>query len=170
MLFIFIEGPDDERFFSKVFATYFKEARFVQYSGLTTSKVNQFINSIKYNQESEYLFFTDADGKTIQEKRKAAINKFSALDEKRVFIVQFEIESWYYSGVDASFCREYKLEHYVSRTDSFTKEDFEKRLPNHSERIYIMTQILSSFSIPLATQRNNSFSIFNEYIKNKEPI
>lgn len=117
---------------------------------------------------SDYIFFGDADGKTICDRKEILANKYSRLDKRRIFIVQYEIESWYYAGIDITSCRKLKLRQYVHDTNTLTKEQFYAKLPKKAERKYIMIQLLEKYNLELAISRNESLSLFNREIK-KEP-
>ena len=168
MVYIFVEGPDDERFFSKIYGEVFCNPKFIQYASLTSAKINNFLHSIKSTEGDEYIFLGDADGKTIDEKKDILVQKFSNLDDDRLFIVQYEIESWYYAGVDQESCKKLKLKQFIYNTDKLTKEQFNSKLPKISERKFFMLKLLEIYKISLAVCRNNSLSIFDSAIK-KEP-
>lgn len=168
MVYVFVEGPDDERFFSKIYGEVFCNPKFIQYAGWTPVKINNFLRSIKCTNGDEYIFLGDADGKTIDEKKGILIQRYSNLDDDRLFIVQYEIESWYYAGVDQDSCQKLKLKQYIYNTDTLTKEQFNSKLPKKSERKFIMLKLLEVYELSLAIQRNNSLSIFDSAIE-KEP-
>lgn len=168
MVYIFVEGPDDEQFFSKIYGEVFCNPQFIQYAGWTPTKINNFLHSIKCTNGDEYIFFSDADGKTIDEKKEILIQKFSNLDQDRLFIVQYEIESWYYAGANQEFCQKLKLKQYIYNTDTLTKEQFNNKLPKKPDRKFFLLKILEVYELSLAIQRNKSLSIFDLAIK-KEP-
>lgn len=168
MLHVFMEGPDDERFFTKIYGDCFGCFKPILYSGWTHAKINNFIRSITCMPDSDYIFFGDADGKTIEEKKNILLNRYSNLDSSKVFIVQYEIESWYYAGTSATVCQKLKMKQYVHNTDGLTKEDFNAKLPQKTDRKFIMSQILELYELDLATLRNTSMSHFDTQMK-KEP-
>ena len=88
MLHCFIEGPDDETFFKKVFSDI--EVDFYQYSQKPSIKVNKYIQVIKQLNEP-YIFFADADGDNCQSKKNKILKKYQMVEENNLFIVQFEI-------------------------------------------------------------------------------
>lgn len=165
MLHVFIEGADDERFFTKIYGKCFGDFKPIQYTGWTPTKINNFIRSISCMPDSDYLFFGDADGKTVEEKKALLTQRYSFLDDNKVFIVQYEIESWYYAGASAGICQKLKLKQYVHNTDSLTKEDFNAKLPKKTDRKFIMSQLLDLYEMELAVSRNRSLSCFNVYMK-----
>ena len=165
MMYVFVEGFYDERFFSKVYHKELGEAKFVQYSGMTTSKVNRFIKSICCMPNGNYLFFGDADGQTIEGKKAILTGRYNQLDINKLFIVQYEIESWYYAGASQTLCQKLNLKYYKYYTDNLTKEGFNHKLPKIAERKTIMGEILNQYDLNLAVGRNKSLSIFEENIK-----
>lgn len=165
MLHIFVEGPDDERFFTNIYGKYFGNFKFIQYSGWTIVKINNFIRSISCMPDNDYIFLGDADGKTLNEKKNELIRRYSNLDSNKVFIVQYEIESWYYAGTSQEICQKLNLKHYVYNTDSLMKEHFNAKLPKKADRKFIMTEILKMYELELAISRNTSLSLFNTSIK-----
>ena len=65
MLYVFLEGPDDERFFSKVMAALLGECHYVLYANMPNSKVNNYIKSI-----DSLMIFTQA----VYEKAYSAVS------------------------------------------------------------------------------------------------
>ena len=168
MLHIFVEGPDDERFFNNIYGSYWDEFKFIKYAGWPSAKINNFIRSICCMENCDYLFLGDADGKTIEDKTSILINRYPNLEKDKVFIVQYEIESWYYAGVSALVCQKLNLKQYVHNTDNLTKEHFNSKIPKKADRKYIMAEILKFYELQLAIGRNTSLAIFDQGIK-KEP-
>ena len=168
MLHVFVEGPDDEHFFSKIYGTCFGTSRFIQYAGWPPAKFNNFIRSINCMPDNDYIFLGDADGRAIEEKKEVLTSRFSNLDSNKVFIVEYEIESWDYAGASMLSCQKLKLKQFVYNTDVLTKEQFNAKLPHQADRKYIMAQLLDLYELELATSRNTSLSIFDMSIK-KEP-
>jgi len=160
MLFVFVEGPDDASYFEKIFAQSWGMHKIIEYARMKQDKVNSFINSINCIPDSDYIFFGDSDGIGIEEKRQNLISKFSNLSPNKVFIVQYEIESWYYAGVDEATCLKLKLKHFIFRTDNLTKEQFYSKLPRPSDKKYIMACMLNEYALSLAQTRNHSLNQF----------
>ncbi len=158
MLHCFIEGPDDETFFKKVFSDI--EVDFYQYSQKPSMKVNKYIQTIKQLNEP-YIFFADADGDNYQSKKDKILKKYQMVEECNLFIVQYEIESWYLAGVDKVFCDKNKIKKYYKNTDSVTKEMFENVIQNTGEtKLNVMLKILNEYNYFLAETRNTSFGVF----------
>ena len=163
MLYIFVEGPDDEKFISNVYSGKFGIHEFVRYAHMNNEKIISFIKSIKCMPSCDYVFLADADGKQLAEKKNCLLDKYPILTEDKIYVVQYEIESWYYAGLDRETCRKLKMKDYVCCTDTMTKEQFNAKLYRLSERQYIMSKMLDLYSIDLAVNRNSSLSDFNLY-------
>ena len=170
MLYVFVEGPDDSQFFEKIFASFLGELtvdyQTIEYASMSQIKLNNFIRTIGQLPDSDYLFFADDDGKGVETKRNDLLTRCTGLSSDKLFIVQFEIESWYYAGLSLDDHKKLKLKSYQRDTNTLTKEQFNAKLPSPRDRKYIMAQILSCYSKELAETRNNTFSIF--YAKEKE--
>lgn len=167
MLYIFVEGYFDELFFTK---TYFigDTYKFIQYSSQKPEKTNAFVKSVKKMPTCDYLFFGDSDSHSISDKTDIILSEYSEVERNKVFIVQYEIESWYYAGVCENDCKKLKLNKFKFITDDITKEDLIAKMPKPSERQYIMSKMLEFFSKDIATTRNASFKLFYDYMK--EPV
>lgn len=165
MLYVFVEGPDDESFVSKIFSPYWEEHRFVRYAGLTTLKIDNFLKSINRTSSSDYIFLGDADGCSIDDKKAELLSRYKNLSAEKTYIVQYEIESWYYAGADQEICRKLKLKHYTFDTDTITKEQFYSKLLRPTDRKYVMACLLNQYLLDLAVTRNNSLNLFVKSIR-----
>lgn len=168
MIHIFVEGPDDERFFSKIYGVCFESFKIIQYAGWPPAKINSFIHSIDCMPNSDYIFLGDADGKTIEEKKVLLLDRYSNLTSDKLFIVQYEIESWYYAGASPAVCQKLKLKQYIYNTDNVTKEEFNNKLPKRTDRKFVMAELLELYKLSVAVNRNASLLLFDMSIK-KEP-
>ena len=86
MMYLFVEGPDDERYFSRVFGDIWNGLVFIRYAGWTNTKISNFIRSISCTPKSDYIFIGDADGKTIEQKSRDLIAKYTHLEASKVAI------------------------------------------------------------------------------------
>lgn len=169
MLFVFVEGPDDHNFFEKLFGRAWGDHRIIEYACEKDTKIDNFIKSINSAPDWDYLFFCDEDGKGFVHKRTELHAKYSELDDKKLFIVQYEIESWYYAGVCREVCLKLKVQFSQVDTNRLTKEQFNAKLLRPSERKYVMAKMLENFDMCLAASRNKSFSIFVSSME-EEPV
>lgn len=160
MLYVFVEGPDDKAYFSKIFGAEWGEYTIVQYASLKKDKIRGFVQSIGCIPDADYLFFGDADGRGIEDAKASLLSTFPYLAVEKVFIVQYEIESWYYAGASEAVCKKLKMKHFSLDTDSVTKEQFEAKLVRPAEKRYVMACILDQYLLDLAMTRNTSLSIY----------
>ena len=165
MFYIFVEGYFDEYYFTRIFFASTLVC-FIQYASLKPEKVNDYLKSIKKIPNSDYLFFGDSDGLSINEKTDFLITKYKEIDHHKVFIVQYEIESWYYAGVCESDCKKLRLTKFEYSTNSLTKEGLDAKMPKPSERAVILSKLIELYSIELAEMRNDSLKLFIDYIRN----
>lgn len=165
MLYIFLEGADDNDFFNGVFTEIIGNYLPIEYAKLKDEKINNYIQSIIKMPDSDYLFIADEDGKGINKRKEELLNKFNYLSNDKLFIVQYEIESWYYAGLDQNNSKKLKMSHYQFDTNTLTKEQFYSKLKRPSDRKLVMAQILTMFDKQLATNRNKTFQFFFQSIK-----
>ena len=69
MLHVFVEGPDDESFFSKIYGIYFGTFKFVQYAGWPHAKINSFIYSIGCMPDNDYIFSVMQMGNQLRKEK-----------------------------------------------------------------------------------------------------
>lgn len=168
MIYLFVEGPSDERFFTKIFLPLIGPGKPVRYSHERIQKINDFIHSIDRTPYLDYLFIADSDGKTTEEKKGLLLSKYTNLTPEKIVVVHYEIESWYYAGISEESCKRIKLRNFEFSTDGLTKEQFYSKLSRPSDVTYVLGRILSTYSLPLAITRNHSLNTFCSNIK-KEP-
>lgn len=156
-LFLFVEGPDDERFLEQIYKDC--DVKFIQYSCEQNKIINSQIKTIKSNNFLDYLFFTDADGCSIQDRIDRTVEKYHDCEDEKVCVVQFEIESWYLAGITQESARKMKIK-YCRCTDSVTKENFNAIKPQKLSRIDFMIEILKQYDKQEAQLKNTSFRCF----------
>lgn len=166
ILFIFVEGEDDERFFRRIIQPEYEKkyasVMLWKYAKTKKEKVLNFLKSIK-SMNADYIFITDINlAPCISNRKQKMQDKFTGLDEDRIVVVIKEIESWYLAGLSDDFLRQFKIPFY-SETENITKEQFNNLIPRKfNSRISFMVEILDYFSIEIATQKNRSFKYFFE--------
>lgn len=181
ILYIFVEGPDDEKFINafirdkKCLANKYKTIKCIKYSEkMTPTKVNKFISTI-INQD--YIFLADADfqnkkNKTncFPSKKKELAKKYTSLDEDKIWIVIEEIESWFLAGFDEAFCIDKKLTFYKN-TEKVTKEIFDKidkkkgNKKTHNQLIDFLIRKKANFSFTEVKTRNESLTRFYNHFE-----
>lgn len=163
-LIIFVEGPDDERFFKKYFEKYSNVIPY-KYAVQKKENVKKYLKSLRSMNNCDYLFFADSDGKDVEEKKKEIIEKFGIYDESKVFIVCYEIESWYLAGINNVSKQKLKIKKKFNCTDKLTKEFFVSSMPSQFEsKIDYMIEILKNYDFNFACDKNKSYSSFKEKV------
>ena len=165
-LFIWVEGPDDKRFFDELIKPIFEKkynlVEVREYAELKREKIDNFLRSIKA-MNADYFYVTDINqAPCITAKKEKVRGKFKNLDEDRIIVVIKEIESWYLAGLDDANSRKFRISSF-RKTDGITKEQFNVLIPkNFDSRIDFMFEILKCFSTEIAKQKNKSFRYFLE--------
>ena len=163
ILYLFVEGTDDERFFESVIKPVFKknydyiEVR--KYAEKTKKYIFNLIKTIKSMNDS-YIYFSDINNAPcITLKKQKILEKYKTIDRNRIVVVIKEIESWYLAGLNDEDSKKLTKKLFKS-TDTITKEQFNKYKPKNESRINFMIELLKVFSVDIAKQKNNSFSYF----------
>lgn len=169
MLFIFVEGPDDSRFFNRVIQPALKnrcsQIRIIEYATLPKKKVAGFLKTIK-KLKADLFFVADINAAPCVTKRKEVLlKKYTRyLNPDKIIVVIHEIESWYVAGLSDEMMREMTNKTFKN-TSTLTKAEFDNRMPKKfNSRINYMQEILNHFSIDIASKgsRNKSFKYFRK--------
>ena len=166
-LFLFVEGPDDERFFQHLFGK--GKAQYIQYRNNPQKDINNKLRSIKRNPMCDYMFFADADGCEISERVKRIIAKYQDCETDKVCVVQFEIESWYLAGITQEESHKMRIKHFAC-TDSIKKEQFNAIIPKSYARVDFMVELLKRYDYQEAQSRNTSFRLFYDKWKREQAV
>ena len=165
ILFIFLEGDDDERFFDRVIKPTYEQiydhVQLWKYAQAKKQKVNDFLQSINAMKKAEYLFVSDMDeSPCVTDKKERRASEFEKLSEDRILIVCREIESWYLAGLNDEGCRQIGIPPSYN-TDRISKEQFDDIVPKKFvSRIDFMQEIMKVFDQNTALTRNTSFGYF----------
>lgn len=168
VLYLFVEGPDDERFFRSVIEPLiggrFDFVKYILYAQQSKAIIESLIRPLNHNQNHKYLFVCDMDARgdatfCISERKEKEHTAFgSNILKDRIIVVREEIESWYYAGIVENDLQKIKMKP-ISTTENLTKEDFEKLIPkNFTSKTDFMIEILKTFSLQTASEQNPSFS------------
>jgi hypothetical protein len=163
ILYIIVEGNDDERFFDIILKPVFEErdiyVTLVKYSK-NWKKARRFIRSIQ-RRNVDYIYIEDIDNAPCITGRKQKIKeKIENIDEAKIIIVVKEIESWYLAGLDENACRQLRIPN-LGTTDNIFKERFIGLKPKKFvSTIDFMLEILKFFDIETAKHKNESFRYF----------
>jgi hypothetical protein len=167
-LHLFVEGPDDSRFFKSVkinnlFKVVCNYVNIYEYSEKPDKNVNGYLKTI-YQMNEPFIFSADFNSNPcVSQKKESLLESYIRLnDENRICLVVIEIESWYLAGLDDDACRKHKIRK-RKFTDDITKEKFDSLIPRaYDSRNDFMIEILKDFSIETAKQKNKSFKYFCE--------
>ena len=166
LLYVFVEGNDDERFFNRILSSKLQEkysgVKIIKYAKLKKERVDNFIKSIEA-MGADYIYLTDInDSPCVTAKKEGTHSKYKNIDNNKMIVVIKEIESWYLAGLDNKACKQLKIKNFAN-TDNVTKEEFNALIPKKfTSRIDSMLEILKNFSIEIAKRKNNSFGYFVE--------
>lgn len=157
MLYVFVEGPDDNRFFTYLLRGL--DFKIVEYANMSQKKIADYIKSIMSIPGSDYIFTSDADGLTIAQKTERIKAHYPYCECQKIHIVQREIESWYLAGINIEKYPSIKRRK-VLNTDNTSKEDFRALIPRRYSRITFMIELLKQYNLRLAKERNISLTQF----------
>ncbi len=164
-LFLFVEGPDDERFCRAVaepmLKLHFQEIKYINFANRKPADIEKFLKSIPRIPHADYIFMHDLDEHPcVTACKQKLIKKFSnALLPDQAIIAKQEIESWYLAGIPKENCKKLKLK-FLKDTQKVNKEKFNTLIPLSFIRTDFMVELLKTFSIEEAKSRNDSFCYF----------
>ena len=169
ILYIFVEGVDDKRFFERIIKPMFDKnydsVVLHEYRQQKEDYVIKFLKSIK-SMGADYIYVRDINSSPCVTAKKGDIkDKLKTIDENKVIVVIKEIESWYLAGLSEENVKKFKInQSKIKDTDSITKEQFNKLIPEKfkDSRINFMIELLEHFSIETGKQRNMSFKYFSD--------
>lgn len=162
--FIFVEGNDDERFFSRIikplFSAEYTSVEIIMYACMKNEKLCRYIRSIE-TMGYDYILCADIDQEPNVKAKKAILNeRYCLLRNDHIVIIIREIESWYLAGLDDQAQNRLGIRHYWT-TNHITKEIFNSMIPRHyHSRIAFMGDILDLFALTAGRERNRSFAFF----------
>lgn len=168
-MYIFVEGSTDSLFITKLFAEklslFGENYNVIEYAKKKDEKTNNYIKSIKSMPNSDYIFISDQDGN--KNKKEKRLTQYCYLEEDKVFISIYEIESWIAAGISDKLSKRYKIKPIISDTSSITKEKFDQMIPSQMSKIDFISYILEDYNLGKAMERNVSLKLFFEYLKEK---
>lgn len=164
LLFILVEGADDERFFRRIvidkLSHWYGNVQIVKYADKTPKWVNNFINSIQ-KMGATYIFVADLDQcPCVTDRKTKEHNRYRNCELQYIQVVEQEIESWYLAGLTSKAGEQFKLS--VKDTNFLTKEQFNQLLPPKFGHRDFLVEVLKYFSWEIAITRNRSFKYFAE--------
>ena len=167
LLFILIEGDDDERFFKGVVESSFQERysaiQFWKYADKNKKVRANFIKSLNA-MKADYICIGDIDDFPCITARKEKItdgfDKQITVD--RIAIVIREIEGWYLAGLDETASKRLGIRKKIKTTDNVIKEHFNQLIPRGMPRSVFMRKILENYDVGVAEGKNKSFGYFRD--------
>jgi len=165
-LLILIEGKGDKPFFDKVIKPLlvkrYYQLHIRQYSELGKEGTNTAIDTFK-KQDNDYIFVTDMDKiQCMPGKKQQILAEFNSIDDNsKIMVVIRKIESWYTAGLNDDKYQELGITP-PNDTSKSGKGLFKKLMEKNGFKsdIDFMQEILKSFDIETAKQRNTSFRYF----------
>ena len=170
MLYIFVEGNDDERFFQEILLPILRKKydsiKIIKYAQKRKKfeYIDKFIKSIQ-SMKADYIYVRDIDNSPCVTSKKQEIQKkMRNISGDSIFVVIKEIESWYLAGLDRNLAKKLGIRKKIpDTTNTITKEQFDSlRLEKFDSRIDFMREILKNFSLEIAQQKNRSLKYFVE--------
>lgn len=166
MLFIFVEGDDDETFFDSILSVYFelkyKNILTIQYSSKSKKDLKKLFNAV-ISTKSEYLILGDYDSGPCISKRKNEIrNRFDNQKLKNIYIVVKEIESWYLAGLDDICFSSLGINPPKRPTETIGKGIFKKIVANSRflNTKDFMMEIIKYYNLNEGKENNSSLEYF----------
>lgn len=175
LLFILLEGDDDERFFEKIVKPLLQKrystTKFWKYSQQKQEKIVNFVKSINA-MKADYICVRDFnDAPCITAKKEKITDKFNRITKDKIIVVVKEIESWYLAGLDENTSKKLGIRKKIETSDNITKEEFNQLIPKNMPRIEFMREILKNYDVEIAKERNRSFGYFlNKWIKDNNGV
>jgi hypothetical protein len=165
LLFLLVEGPDDERFaetvLKELFLREYADVRIIRYAGKTNKYVNNLIKSANA-MDANYILLTDFNSSPcITHRKNKILNVFRFCDESKIQVVVQEIEGWYVAGLNSQSQNNLKLSS-IEPSDSITKEQFNVIIPKNFQRRDFLIELLKNFSFKFAIKQNTSLKYFAE--------
>ncbi|MEA5537160.1 hypothetical protein [Crocosphaera sp. XPORK-15E] len=173
-LFIWVEGPEDERFVEKILKPCFQESynkiSVIKYSQKTSKFKKDFISSIiAMGTKADYFYLADIDSFTcITTKKNKIKQEITNIDTNKIIVVCKEIESWYYAGLDKVGFETLGIPKSTKyqNTDNLTKEQFNQSIPKKFDsRIIFLLEILNLYNLENVIENKTNQSLM--YLINK---
>jgi hypothetical protein len=165
LLFILIEGDDDERFFESVVKPFIQERysaiKFWQYAKENEMRKVNFIKSIN-SMKADYICVGDIDNvPCVTFKKEKITDGFGKkITADRIVIVIRAIESWYLAGLDEKAAKKLHIRKKIETTDNVIKKHFNQLIPKNMPRPVFMQKILENYDVEIAKGKNRSFGYF----------
>jgi hypothetical protein len=166
LLYVLIEGNDDERFFQTVLKPMFEKKYDSvvswKYAEQKNEKIIKFLRNIEA-MDADYICLTDNNGSPCVTDRKERLkHDIKNIKFEKVIVVKKEIESWYLAGMNDLSSKKLGIES-LNNTEHINKSAFNDLMPKKFDsRIDFMIEVLKHFCADTAISKNNSFEYFFE--------
>ncbi|KKK42661.1 hypothetical protein LCGC14_0679140 [marine sediment metagenome] len=177
-IYFYVEGDDDKRFFERIVKKL-----------ILKSKKYENIHVLQWRQKKEYLvknfikkylekgckvvFVRDYDNsaqnneemnRIISSLEEETMQRYNIKSKEDIFIVRREIESWYRAGIKNNLLKKYHITP-IENTNTFSKEEFERLIPEGMSQTEFLIEIVENFDVKLAKKKNSSFKDFMTRMK-----
>ena len=164
LLFVYVEGPDDELFFSRIVAPKLsREYDKVVVRGYANQRPKQVVRTLKSLRASGYTvrFVADLeDAPCVTTRRRKLTRKYSGVKGPEIFIVTSRIESWYLAGLSKTDFKSLRIVP-PSNFDRISKTEFEALYSGrYGARVDFLVEVLKQFSPSRARKNSASFDYF----------
>ena len=181
ILFIFVEGDDDEIFANNIIKPLFKDKYFntkiIKYQELNKKEFSNILKGVCFNPKNDYIYLSDFDSHgdkkwCISNRKGKVINESgNILDIKKIAIVKEVIESWFLAVANETSLKEFKIP-LSKNTEIIGKQEFNRfiRIKDSLYRRIFMIELLQNHSIKNGIRRNKSFAYFiNKFTSYSSP-
>ncbi len=167
-LHVFVEGPDDERFFDAVvrprLGARYSAISCIKYARTKKDSVTAMLRALR-GSGKQVMFLVDIDlFPCPDERRRDVVSKYGVVVEQEVHVVIKEIESWYAAGLDRDGCSGLGLRWRAFRfgTHELSKEAVyaSQIRPDSMTHQQLLIGMLAAFDYGRAKHANPSFKRF----------
>lgn len=164
LLFLFVEGDDDERLLRDIILPrlepWYASVKLIRYANMSDLWVDNYLRSIA-SMPADLIFLADKDTHPcITSKKQELTTHYKHLSPDNIVVISREIESWYLAGVldDPDFALRHRL---PADTDNLSKEQFIWHMPESCKsRLLFMLEIVKVYSLEKGCGRNKSLKYF----------
>jgi len=167
MLYILIEGDDDERFVKTILKPLFENSynylKPYKYAQKPKRKVVRFIRSIR-SMRADFLCLADFDNSPCitHRKNKVRKEKIGKVEDSKIIIVKKAIESWYLAGMSDDCCKRLRIP-ILDTTDSVNTGQLRDLLARSKLgcTVSCKIEILRNYNLDVAKLKSQSFERFH---------
>ena len=180
VLYVFVEGTDDEIFIRNAFWQFeekYRRVRYIRYAQKRDDQVKNIISACDKRSDWDYVMFTDFDSmnengaKCVSVRKKRLQKRYdNILDNDKIYIVKEEIESWFAACIDYSRFQLKGLSK-IKDTEIISKELFEENVKKKFRHVTdFMIESMKSFNLQQGIERNQSLNYTYNKLFNGEKL